>query len=152
DAKVQRMLRLRERRAFHARDERWTASTPLADGGGSFPRLPGWGGWTAVAWRQFRSAGPYAPHLAVALLPPAALSLCPLLLVQSREETFFAVVGCLAFYTFLLLPAALKFDFRRDVDRIIALKLLPLRPWRIVAAQIMAPWVITSVFQLVVLS
>ena len=60
------------------------------------------------------------------------------------------VVGALTFYSFLLLPSALKFDFRRDVDRLFILKGLPIPPLNVVLGQLATPVLIASGLQVVV--
>ena len=60
---------------------------------------------------------------------------------------FLATTGTLAFYTFLLLPTALRFDFRRDLDRLATLKGLPITPAAAVIGQTLAPVLIATLFQ-----
>ena len=60
------------------------------------------------------------------------------------------VVGALVFYSFILLPTALKFDFRRDLDRFTILKSLPLHPLTIVLGQLATPVLVSSLFQIIV--
>jgi hypothetical protein len=61
------------------------------------------------------------------------------------------VLGALVFYSFLLLPTALKFDFRRDLDRMVILKSLPIRPLKIVLGQLTTPVLIATAYQLIVM-
>jgi hypothetical protein len=58
-----------------------------------------------------------------------------------------ATAGTLAFYTFLLLPTALRFDFRRDLDRLATLKGLPVTPAAAAIGQTLAPVLIATLFQ-----
>ena len=60
------------------------------------------------------------------------------------------LVASLLFYSYLLLPAALMLDFRRDVDRMAVLKKLPIEPINIVIGQLAVPVVLCSVFQAIV--
>ena len=53
----------------------------------------------------------------------------------------------MAFYTFLLLPTALRFDFRRDLDRLATLKGLPITPAAAAIGQTLAPVLIATAFQ-----
>lgn len=151
DTSVQRTLRWRERQIFRGHEEVADAPQSSVDPVANLIELPGRGPWSAIAWRQLQSARKYWANLFLALTAPGALSLMPLMFADTPDETFFAIVGSLAFYTFLLLPAALKFDFRRDVDRIVAIKLLPLPPMQVVVAQLLAPWLVTCLFQIAVL-
>jgi hypothetical protein len=79
------------------------------------------------------------------------VSCLPLIVFDDPHIVLLNVVGSLAFYSFLLLPAALKFDFRRDVDRIAILKSLPVRPAAVVTGQLATPILIASAYQLAVL-
>ncbi len=139
----------------HARRQRQDAATlatatrsaateeagPLA---GRLPRV--WLG--PVAWRQICGARLHLSGVLLALVAPAILSLIPFLMISQRPTVAFGnFVASLAFYTFLLLPPALKFDFRRDYDRLLALKMLPVSPWRVTFGQIAAPVLIATVFQ-----
>ena len=71
-----------------------------------------------MAWRQAIGAHRHAGSLLLALVAPGVLACIPLLVHRDPKRALLDVVGALAFYSFLLLPAALKFDFRRDVDRL----------------------------------
>jgi len=52
-----------------------------------------------------------------------------------------------AFYTFLLLPTALRFDFCRDLDRLATLKGLPITPIAAAMGQTLTPVLIATLFQ-----
>lgn len=107
----------------------------------------------ALFWRQVMGAKQHATGVLMALIPPACLSAMPLFMKRlTNEVAFVNLVAGLAFYTFLLLPAALKFDFRRDYDRLFLLKMLPLSPFRIVLGQLATPVVITTMFQYAMLA
>ena len=56
------------------------------------------------------------------------------------------VCGAL-FYSFVLLPEAIKFDFRLDSDHLCQLKLLPMTPTRIVFGQLATPVLLACLFQ-----
>jgi hypothetical protein len=58
------------------------------------------------------------------------------------------VVFCMTLFVTVLTP----FDFRGDLDRMEVLKTLPLRPWRLVLGQLLAPVFVVSVVQLVLLA
>ncbi len=60
------------------------------------------------------------------------------------------VIGVVGYVTFLC-STMLTFDFRGDVDHMENLKALPLRPWAIVAGQVLVPVLMLSVFQIIVL-
>ncbi len=61
------------------------------------------------------------------------------------------IVGALVFYSFLLMPAALRFDYRRDVNRMTVLKSLPFTPLAITVGQLFAPVATCTMFQCAVL-
>lgn len=102
-------------------------------------------------WRQWLGAMKHKGGLLIVFAAPAFLSLLPLLMNLRAEGIFYNVVAALVFYSFLLLPAALKFDFRRDFDRLYILKSLPLRPAVVVIGQLAAPVALTTLFQLAVM-
>ncbi|HSG71576.1 MAG TPA: hypothetical protein VLA12_14235, partial [Planctomycetaceae bacterium] len=112
----------------------------------SIPYLKGIG---PVCWRQFQGVRDYPVSVLVSLLIPALMALFPLFLPMTNYLTLSASV---LFYSFVLLPSALKFDFRRDYDRLSTLKMLPLSPTSIVVGQILTPVILTFLFQAVVLS
>ena len=117
------------------------------------PRHKPWrfGGLGPLGWRQLLGARKYRAQLAFALTIPLGLCCLPALSGATGLMLVMNVTAGLAFYSFLLLPASMPFDLRRDLDRITVLKSLPLSPMRIVLGQLSAPIVITSVFQLVTL-
>ena len=116
------------------------------------PRVLRLGGMGPFVWRQMIRACRHKVGLLAALTAPALLAMLPLLQPLNPASTLIQVAGGLVFYSFLLLPAALKFDFRRDYDRIYAFKMLPVSPATIVLGQIATPVVLTSLFQLAVLA
>jgi hypothetical protein len=61
-------------------------------------------------------------------------------------------VGALGFYSFVLLPSALKFDFRRDFERLHVLKALPLPSMVVSLGQIATPVILTTAYQAFVLA
>jgi hypothetical protein len=115
------------------------------------PRIPRWGGAGALAWRQLVGACRHSSSLLVAMIAPAIFASSPMFIVADPFVAFLATTGTLAFYTFLLLPTALRFDFRRDLDRLATLKTMPITPAAAVIGQTLAPVLIASLFQSVVL-
>ena len=110
------------------------------------------GGTGAVAWRQLMGARRHAGSLVTAMVVPAVLAVAPAFVVADPVVAFLSTSGALALYTFLLLPTALKFDFRRDLDRLPILKGLPIPAGAMVVGQIAAPVIISTLFQAVVLA
>lgn len=114
------------------------------------PRLSAWGGMGPLVWRQIKGAANYRASLLFALAVPSALACLPAFAYDNTNMILLNVVGALVFYSFILLPTALKFDFRRDLDRFPILKSLPLNPLTIVMGQLATPVLIASLFQIVV--
>lgn len=115
-------------------------------------RLPHCYGVGAIFWRQLVGARRHATSLVFALALPAGLSCLPWLANSDATNTLWNVTAALAFYSFLLLPTALKFDFQRDLDRMALLKSLPARPLAVVMGQLATPVLLASLLQLTVLS
>ncbi len=109
------------------------------------------GGVGSLAWRQALGAVHYRTSLAVSLIVPGLLSCLTLLTPQSGCLMLVQLVGGLVFYSFLLLPTALKFDFRRDIDRLATLKALPISPLAVTLGQLTMPVFLCTLFQIVVL-
>ena len=108
------------------------------------------GGIGSIAWRQFLGAWHYRSSIFFSFLLPVILCCIPLFAKQSFRGTPLFLVGSVAFYSYLLLPAALMLDFRRDVDRLAVLKTLPISSMNIVLGQLVVPVTMCSVFQAVV--
>ena len=110
-----------------------------------------WAGAGSLAWRQWLGTLHYRTSLAVAMVVPAVLSCLTLLTPQRGFLMLVQLVGGLVFYSFLLLPTAFKFDFRRDIDRMAVLKALPLSSLMVTCGQLAVPVLLCTVFQLAVL-
>ena len=115
-------------------------------------RIPRWGGAGALAWRQLVGARRHWGSLLTAMIAPSVLSCAPCFIIADPAIAFLATAGTLAFYTFLLLPTALRFDFRRDLNRLATLKGLPIAPAAAAIGQTLAPVLIATVFQCGVLA
>ncbi len=109
------------------------------------------GGIGPLAWRQFLGARKYQASLIAALSVPFVLGCLPAFADVAELGRVMNIVAGLAFYSFLLLPAAFKFDFRRDVNRMAVLKALPFPPFKTVTGQLAVPVLLTSLFQAVVM-
>ena len=115
-------------------------------------RIPRWGGAGALVWRQLVGARRHWGSLLTAMTAPAVLACIPGLVVADPHIAFLATTATLAFYTFLLLPTALRFDFRRDLDRLATLKSLLIAPVAAAIGQTLAPVLIATLFQCGVLA
>lgn len=109
------------------------------------PRF-GRGVWVLM-WRQLLGIRHYPASVLVAMVVPAVLSLLPLFTGDDQGWTMLQVVGSLVFYSFLLMPPALRFDYRRDVDRMSVLRSLPISPVAATVGQLAAPVLACTVFQ-----
>jgi hypothetical protein len=109
--------------------------------------IPHWGGAGALVWRQLVGARRHWGSLLTAMVAPSVIACAPCFVIADPEVAFLATTGTLAFYTFLLLPTALRFDFRRDLDRLATLKGLPITPEAAAISQTLAPVLIATLFQ-----
>jgi hypothetical protein len=150
DAHFQQAELNRERHQYGQLQHARSAARDLRAAEVDLPRVLWLFGVGPIAWRQLLAARHYRCGLLVAFAAPAALSCLPLFSFQQADAAWLNVIGALAFYSFVLLPTALKFDFHRDVDRMVILKTLPLPPISIVVGQLATPVLAASVFQSVV--
>ncbi len=112
-------------------------------------RLAGAG---SIAWRQMLGAYHYRMSLVISLGVPTILCCIPLLAKHQPFPLLLNIVAASVFYSFLLLPAALMLDFRRDIDRMTVLKSLPISPLAMTIGQLSVPVLLCCVFQWVVLA
>ncbi len=153
DAFFQQHLATRERQRFPRIATRRSKYAP-AERHLSTRRLwvpPAWGGIATLAWRQCLGVAHYPSAVVVSMLLPGFLSLLVVFTDASGISMLIQIVGALVFYSFLLMPAALRFDFRRDVSRMTVLKSLPFTPLAITIGQLFAPVITCTLFQLTVL-
>jgi hypothetical protein len=100
----------------------------------------------AVILRQWASVRRYWGTIVFSFAVPTLLCLSPLAIGRASEQWFY-VVGGIAMCTMLLAPPALRIDFRRDLTRMILLRLLPLPPLSMVVGQLWLPVMITWIYQ-----
>jgi hypothetical protein len=159
-AATSRRVALREKRRYAAncadRELRAASTQNERKGSDQFHsrpwRIPRWRGAGPLAWRQLAGARRHRSSLLVAMVAPAVFATSPMFIMVDPVTAFLATAGTLAFYTFLLLPTALRFDFRRDLDRLITLKVLPITPAATVIGQTLPPVLIATLFQSAVLA
>ncbi len=113
---------------------------------------PRWGCAGALAWRQLIGARRHVGSLLTAMIAPAILAGAPCFVIKDPLVAFLSTTGTLAFYTFLLLPTALRFDFRRDLDRLATFKALPISSAAAAVGQTLAPVLMATAFQSAVLA
>ncbi len=114
--------------------------------------LPFWGGIGPLMARQLVTLRRYRMMVVVSLAIPGMLSLLPMALGGIGTGTVLDVIGGLTFYTLLLAPPALKMDFRRDIEILLPLAAMPMRPLTMMIGQIAVPVLITIVFQATVVA
>jgi hypothetical protein len=144
----------REQRAYSVTIRRRTQnfvarrhSHPTAVDAPALARVPHLGGAGALVWRQLIGARRAWGSLLTAMIAPAVLACAPCFVIVDPHIALLATAGTLAFYTFLLLPTAVRFDFRRDLDRMAMLKGLPISPAATVIGQTFTPVLIATAFQ-----
>jgi len=114
------------------------------------PRLPRLGGAGPIAWRQLTMAlrnGHFA-LLFVGLL--SAMMTAPLMFIE-KDKGVAAAAPAISMMVFLL-PQMLQYDFRGDIERMDVLKSLPISPWGVVAGQLVAPVVLSSLLSYALLA
>ncbi len=141
----------RERSSYARIEHRQDSEVHQKSAGLQIPHVRWYGGSGPLAWRQTIGAYRYVGSLLIALGVAAGMSFMPVLVFSNPIIAILNVVGSLAFYTFLLLPTSLKFDFRRDIDRLSLLKTLPIRPLSLVLGQLATPVLMATLMQLLVL-
>jgi hypothetical protein len=120
------------------------------------PDLPWWGGVGPILWRQLTTALRGLGRLAVVFLVLCAVLAGPLVSLsgergQASLVPALVLVGAVAWFT-VFLTALVPFDFRGDVDRLAVLKTLPLPAWRLTVGQLLAPVLVLSALQWLVLA
>lgn len=100
-----------------------------------------------LMWRQWKRAVQFAGSLAVSMVIPAVLLAPAAISMPDSNVAFIAVVCGAFFYTFILLPEAIKFDFRLDSEYLVMLKALPMTPVQVVRGQLAVPVLLATAFQ-----
>lgn len=102
-------------------------------------------------WRQLLGVNHYRSTVLAAMIVPGILALAPAFNSKTDLGMMQQMVLLVSCYSFLLLPTAFKFDFRRDLDRMAVLKAIPAKSMTIVWGQVAVPVWLTSLFQLALL-
>ena len=76
----------------------------------------------------------------------------PLLVIAAADISMWSRIGFVFFIAVYVLPRTLVFDFRSDLEIMENFKVLPLRPWKLGAGQLVAPVLLTSLVELLLLS
>ncbi len=141
----------RHRQAYPPCNEGACAANRIAREGGKY-RVIWLIGAGPIAWRQLIGANQQRSQLAIALGLPGVAAVLPIFVCHNGRQAALQVAAALTFYSFLLLPTALKFDFRRDIQRMAILKTLPIRPLAVVVGQIITPTLLALALQTIVLT
>jgi hypothetical protein len=106
-------------------------------GSRSLPELPRWGGVGPIAWRQATTAVRSLPRLLLVCLlfiaPGAALTMTN----NDQQEIVLWGLRYIAFMLLIFMPAAFRFDFRSDLNKMSWLKALPVPSWAVVTGQLL---------------
>ncbi len=119
----------------------------------SLPSFPWWGGIGPVAWRQATTALRSLGRLALLALVLGPILAGPLLADDGPRRADvgpYFILGILGWLT-ILMTTLVPFDFRGDLERMEVLKTLPLAPWRLAVGQLVAPVLLVSAVQGLVL-
>jgi hypothetical protein len=117
------------------------------------PMMPYWGGIGPILWRQMTTALRSMGRLLLVLFIIGLAGAVPLIAMfleegQKALEVFVpTLIGVVSWLT-IFLTALVPFDYRGDIDRIAALKSLPVAPWRLTVGQLLTPVLLLSLMQL----
>jgi hypothetical protein len=127
---------------------------PAARARFGLPMPPYWGGAGPVFWRQLTTASRSLGRLLLLLFilgVAGSLMLVPMATEDDKSKRVADVIvpmlGGMAAWVTIFLTALVPFDFRGDIDRIAALKALPVRAWRLAVGQLLAPVLLLSLMQ-----
>ena len=114
----------------------------------SIPLLPWLGGAGPVAWRQLTTMVRTAWVTSqISALAAFIVGVFAAVVSGGGNGSALALLVVMAVFTFLFMPAILPFDFRRDLDRMIELKTLPLSPRAIAMGELLIPLVMATLYQ-----
>jgi hypothetical protein len=113
------------------------------------PDFPYLGGVGPTVWRQLTTASRGMGRLIVVLLVVGALVVVPVLNPGEGGEarSTGAMLAGTVVWLSVFLTQLVRFDFRGDVDRMAALKALPVTAWRLALGQLLAPVLLVTAAQ-----
>lgn len=117
------------------------------------PDLPYWGGVGPIFWRQLTGAVRGLGRLILVLIIIGLALVLSVLGSGVAEEpaTLWGMVIIVGIWLTMFLTALVPYDFRGDIDRMAALKTLPIKPWRLALGQLLTPTLLLSVMQVLAL-
>jgi hypothetical protein len=113
--------------------------------------LPWLGGAGPIAWRQLVSALRSSRRLLILLLIIAASVSMVVLKNRGQGDSMASAFVGVAVWMNLFFVAMLKFDFRDELDRLDMLRSLPLRPFSVAAGELVAPVLVLTLLQALLL-
>jgi hypothetical protein len=115
------------------------------------PPLPWLGGAGPTVWRQLTTLLRRWPRI-LFMAAVCAVTFVAILYLGRRLPKVQGVVIPALIYLTILLVAALRFDFRGDLDHIPWLKSMPLRPLPLAAGQLAVPTAVLALFHLLAIA
>lgn len=119
--------------------------------GRSLRRAPDLGGFGPVAWRQAINAMRNSGRV-IALFFVIAMVSGPVMASAGSASSISGFAGLAYFFLAFIVPRSLVCDFRGEIGAIELYKSLPTAPWRICAAQLVVPVVLSSAIQLTMIA
>lgn len=128
--------------AVKAKDVRWRV-----------PQLPWLRGAGPIAWRQLMVALRSTRGLTILIGIVSLFSIAPILIGGGGGSPLnpSVYIGPLVMLSIFMLPQFLQFDFRGDIERLDVLKALPISGVSVVLGQLIAPVLMASLVQCVLL-
>lgn len=112
------------------------------------PLFPSWGGVGPIFWRQLIAGLRGLGRIVLVLVIMSLAMLVPLLGArEADEEIVLPSLVILGVWLSIFLTNLVPFDFRGDIDRIAFLKTLPIVPWRLALGQLLAPTLLLTLLQ-----
>jgi hypothetical protein len=117
--------------------------------GWSVPMPPYWGGVGPIFWRQLTGAVRGLGRLLWVLFVLGVVLAGPVLGsgVSGEPGALWGAVIGVGVWLALFLTTLVPYDFRGDIDRLAALKALPIAPWRLALGQLLTPTLLLALMQ-----
>lgn len=119
--------------------------------GHSLRRSPVLGGLGPVIWRQLINATRNSGRV-IAVFFVIALITGPVIAHAPSTRATHGLIGLVYFFIAFLMPRTLVCDFRGELGNIALYKALPIPAWRICAAQLVVPVLLSSAIQIVMIA
>jgi Putative ABC exporter len=117
------------------------------------PSLPYWGGIGPIFWRQLTTAMRGMGRVLLILFIFSIAFGGPMLASGiGNVEVIVPMLAGVGVWLSVFLTTLVPFDFRGDIDRMATLKTLPIVPWRLTVGQLLAPTLVLSLLQWVIVA